>query len=234
MTRNPIVAGLCAGGLIVAALSGCVGYNVYPPEQGGAGFTDPSSPPMYQIMTQALRWAVKKYPPGGQMPPSSSDVPISPSEAEAIANAAAAGGEPAQVAIALFSSMRPDVYRYAVDQVGMGAVPLTPETEHLPTYIVSRVWVLGDEAKVDLFKPVLSLGAPGGQQVYQPITVNLRGGLKFWKVTSYRVWSIGTFAPPMPGYFPGTGPEPIAPPPDSAADGTGEGSITEPPVDLVE
>jgi hypothetical protein len=186
------------------SLSGCVGYNVYPPETGTSGFKDPSSPPMYQLMTEALKWTVRKYPPGDQTPATAADVPIPTSEAEEAA-AGGPGGDEARVAISLFSSMNPQVYEYTVQQIGEGAVPLTPETEHLPRYMVSRVWVLGDQAKVDVFRPVIGLGAaPGGEPLYQMITVNLRGGMKYWRVTSYRVWSIGTFAPPAPEYFPGS------------------------------
>lgn len=200
MKRNAVNSALVGAALLFGAMGGCVGYNVYPPEQGTGGFTDPSSPPMYQIMTESLKWAVKKYPPGGQMPPTSSDVPISASEAEAAAATPRGSDEPARVAISLFSSMRPDVYRFAVKEIGQGAAPLTPENENLPRYMVSRVWVMGDEAKVDVFRPVEGLGTGGGAPLYQPITVNLRGGMKFWRVTSYRVWSIGTFSPPGPEY----------------------------------
>lgn len=201
MNRNFLNAGLLATAIFAGSMSGCVGYNVYPPETGTAGFTDPNAPPMYQIMTEALKWAVKKYPPGGQLPPTAADIPISASEAEAAAQAASHPS--ARVAISLFSSMKPDIYEYAVQQVGQGAVPLTPETENLPRYMVSRVSVRGDEAKVDVFKPVLG-ASPTGEPLYQPVTVNLRGGMKFWRVTSYRVWSIGTFAAPGPEYLPGS------------------------------
>ncbi len=206
MNRNVVNAALISTALLAGAMSGCVGYNVYPPEQGTGGFTDPSSPPMYQIMTEALTWAVKKYPPGSQLPPTASDVPIPASEAEAVAAISGTDGEPARVAISLFSSMRPDVYKFAVKEIGQGAVPLTPETEHLPRYMVSRVWVMGDGAKVDVFRPVEGMGSDNGVALYQPITVNLRGGMKFWRVTSYRVWSIGTFGAPAPEYLPGSVP----------------------------
>lgn len=220
MNRNFLHAGLICTTLAATAMSGCVGYNVYPPEVGTAGFTDPNAPPMYQIMTEALKWTVKKYPPGDQLFPTAADIPISASEAEAAAAARAASGEPARVAISLFSSMQRDIYEYAVQQVGQGAVPLTPDTEHLPRYLVSRISVRGDAAKVDIFKPVTGVGATGGDTLYQPITVNLRGGMKFWRVTSYRVWSIGTFAAPAPEYLPGSYvpiEEPAPPPADDSS-----------------
>jgi hypothetical protein len=203
MNRTILNAALISTAVIAGGLGGCVGYNVYPPEQGSGGFSDPSSPPVYQLMTEALKWAVKKYPPGSQLSPTMSDIPIAPSEAEA--SAAPTGVEAPRVAISLFSEMRPDVYEYAVRQIGQGAVPLTPETEHLPRYMVSRVWVGGDEAKVDVFRPVHAMGADG-VQLYQPISVNLRGGMKYWRVTSYRVWSIGTMPPPEPQYLGGSVP----------------------------
>jgi hypothetical protein len=209
MNRNVLNAGLISTALLAGAMNGCVGYNVYPPELGTSGFTNPNSAPMYQIMTEALTWAVKKYPPGSQLPPTASDVPIPASEAEAAAAISGTGVEPARVAISLFSTMSSEVYRYAVKEIGQGAVPLTPQSEHLPRYMVSRVWVLGDEAKVDVFRPVEGMGTDNGVAMYQPITVNLRGGMKFWRVTSYRVWSIGTFAAPAPEYLPGSVPTPV-------------------------
>lgn len=199
MNRNFLHAGLVSTTLL--AMSGCVGWNVYPPEVGTSGFTNPNSPPMYQMMTEALKWAVRKYPPGGQTLPTASDVPIPPSEADAAARVRRADGEAARVAVSLFAGMQRDIYEYAVSEIGQGAVPLTPETEHLPRYMVSRVAIRGDEAKVDVFKPVIGVGS---ETLYQPITVTLRGGMKYWRVTAYRVWSIGTFAPPAPEYLPGS------------------------------
>lgn len=204
MIRN--LLGVAMIGTVLLA-GGCVGYNVYPPEQGTGGFSNPNSPPVYQLMTEALKWAVRKYPPGEQTPPTASEVAIPASEAEA-AMAPGKDGEPARVAISLFSDMKPDVYRSAVREIGQGAAPLTPETEHLPRYSVSRVWVCGDEAKVDVFKPVVGMGTDNGVALSQPITVNLRGGVKYWRVTSYRVWSIGTFPAPAPEYLAGS----VAPP----------------------
>jgi hypothetical protein len=201
MNRNFLHAGLVCITLGAGALSGCVGWNVYPPEVGTSGFTNPNSQPMYQMMTESLKWAVRKYPPGGQTLPTASDVPIPPSEADAAAAVRRANGEPARIAVSLFSSMQRDLYEYAVSEIGQGAVPLTPETEHLPRYLVSRVAIRGDEAKVDVFKPVIGVGS---ETLYQPITVTLRGGMKYWRVTAYRVWSIGTFPPPAPEYLPGS------------------------------
>jgi hypothetical protein len=231
MTRMILGTALVGATLLVC---GCVGYNVYPPEQGTGGFSNPNSPPVYQLMTEALKWAVKKYPPGEQTPPTASDVPISPAESEAAASTKGGGGEPARVAISLFSEMNPQVYKYAVQEVGQGAVPLTPETEHLPRYSVSRVWVCGDQAKVDVFKPVVGMGTDNGAELSQAITVNLRGGVKYWRVTSYRVWSIGTFPAPAPEYLGGsvapaeTEPAPALPPPVPAdavpaTSGSGQG-----------
>ena len=60
---------------------------------------------------------------------------------------------------------------------------------------------------MDVFKPVASMGGgldTSGQPLYQPVTVTLRGGMQFWRVTAYRVWSVGTFSPPAPEYVPGT------------------------------
>lgn len=210
MNRSLLSIALVAGTLLAG---GCVGYNVYPPEQGTGGFTNPNSPPVYQLMRESLKWAVRKYPPGGQTPPSAAEVPIPASEADSTARAGSDTVEP-RIAISLFTEMDPQVYKSAVREIGEGAVPLTPETEHLPRYSVGRVWVCGDEAKVDIFKPVLGMGTDDGAPLAQPITVTLRGGMQFWRVTSYRVWSIGTFPPPGPEYLAGS----YVPPAEPIAD----------------
>jgi hypothetical protein len=116
------------------------------------------------------------------------------------------------------------VYAQAVRLAGPGVVPLSPATEHLPTYIVSRIWVGGDAAKVDLYRPVLRRGSP---PLYQGVTVNLRGGLRDWYVTSHKVWLIGAMPTPEKNYIPetDTGKSGPLPPPDAGA----EESVTPPP-----
>jgi hypothetical protein len=202
--HRPAFAGIRRGLAVSAALlfagvglRGCVGYNVYPPMAGYPAFADPNSPPMYFIMGEALRWTIQKYPPG--------DAAVAGSEvAEPGAGAmpSAPGGESPRIAISLVPGMRRDYYIRTAQLAGPGVVPLTPETRGLPTYLVSRIWVGGDSAKVDLFRPVTRMGNPDGSKVYQGLTLNLRGGLHPWHVTSHKVWGIGALEIPEETYLP--------------------------------
>jgi hypothetical protein len=63
--------------------------------------------------------------------------------------------------------------------------------------------VSGDEAKVDVIRPIKGLNAgPEGRPITQPITVRLRGGLKPWHVTSHNVWSFNSLPTPPLYYMP--------------------------------
>lgn len=190
----------------VLILAGCVGYNVYPPMTGYPAFGDPNSPPMYYIMGEALRWTIQKYPPGE---PAAARAEILDSGAAALP--AAPDGQTPRAAISLVPGMLREYYIRTAAIAGPGVVPLSPEHAGLPTYLVSRIWVGGDTAKVDLFRPVTRLGSPDGSKVYQGLTINLRGGLRAWHVTSHRVWSIGSLEPPEPTYLPFQAGEPSAP-----------------------
>jgi hypothetical protein len=164
---------------------------------GYPAFGDPNSPPMYQIMGESLRWSIQKYPPG-EPAAAGGDV----AEVGSGALPAAPGGESPRIAVSLVPGMYRDHYIRTAQLAGPGVVPLSPETTALPTYFVSRIWVGGDTAKVDLFRPVTRLGNPDGSKVYQGLTINLRGGLRAWHVTSHKVWGIGALEVPEPTYLP--------------------------------
>lgn len=169
--------------LTLAAIPGCVGYNVYPPEPGDRGFTNPNDDPFPQVITGALQWAAVRYPPN----------------ASTEFSVAAPAGPEQDFALNLPSGMSALLAERIANNVGYGAQPLYPGNDTLPIYHVARVWISGDEAKVDVVRPVrtLLMGGPGGtQEVTQGITVRLRGGVQQWRVTSHRVWSINALPAP--------------------------------------
>jgi hypothetical protein len=186
----------CAGALLAGAVlaaglfpAGCVGHNVYPPIEGEPGFTNPNNDPMPQLIIASLRWVVLRYPPNEQVewnPP------------------AAALPEGDRFAVNLPSGMNREVAFRTVEQIGFGAQAMIPGNEGLPTYHISRIWVSGDEAKVDLLRPVpgLASSGPGRPPVTQGITVRLRGGMQPWRVTSHRVWSMNSMSVPPLNYVP--------------------------------
>lgn len=187
-TARAVLAAAAVAGTLLGCV-GCVGYNVYPPEKGVGGFTNPNSDPIPPIMTEAVRWAITRYPavePAEWSPP----LGVPP--------------EGSRFAVNLPVGVNHLVYTRVVDRIGFGAVPMEPGNEHLPTYYVSRVWVSGDEAKVELIRPVPGIPPTAdGHPATQGITVRLRGGLEPWHVTSHRVWAINALPVPPLNYVPG-------------------------------
>jgi hypothetical protein len=185
-----------------AALTGaCVGYNVYPPMEGERGFTNVNSDPFPPVILASLQWVTTRYPP----------------EAQAEWNQPAAGQPgPVTYAVNMPQGMNRLISERIVGRLGPGAQPMVPGNEGLPTYHVSRVWVSGDEAKVDIVRPVTNVAFTGqGKPVTQGITVRLRGGVNPWHVTSHRVWSFNAMAVPALNYIQGEGLE-RAPAPEAA------------------
>lgn len=166
--------------LMSASLSGCVGYNVYPPEAGDRGFTNPNDDPFPPVMTEALRWAVVRYPPN----------------ASTEFSVAAPAGPEVPFALNLPAGVSELLADRIAKNVGFGAQPLYAGNEKLPIYHIARVWVSGDEAKVDVIRPVKGITTMGGKDATQAISIRLRGGVSPWRVTSHRVWSLNALATP--------------------------------------
>jgi hypothetical protein len=152
---------------VSAGLSGCVSWASYPAGPGEVAVKNPNDPTMLDVMVTGLQWVIRRYPPG-------------------------AGGEGPRLAINLPAGMRERVYQRVAVRVGQGAVPLTTANATLPIYHVAQVRVRGDEAAVDILRPVTELGpSPSGEPVYQEVRVNLRGGVSPWHVVSHREWTPG-------------------------------------------
>jgi len=171
-----LIGGALLGGL---AIGGCAGHHSWPPQKGEVALKDVDAPVMQNVIVASLQWAVKEYPvPQAESGPS--------------------------YAVNLPTGTNQRVYAWMVRHVGPGAVPLTPENSHLPTYHIKEVRVRSVYAEVDVLHPVPSMGLdPRGEPVYQMVTAYLEGGFHPWKVTSRKEWSIGTATPPEPNYFTG-------------------------------
>lgn len=175
---------------LAAALSGCVGYNVYPPEAGERGFSNPNNDPFPPVMTAALQWATVRYPPNTHTEFS----------------VAAPAGPEQDFALNLPAGVTPLLAQRIATLVGNGAKPLHPGNEALPVYHIARVWISGDEAKVDVVRPIRGLpmsAAANFKDASQGITVRLRGGMQPWHVTSHRVWSINSMTVPALNFVTG-------------------------------
>jgi hypothetical protein len=98
--------------------------------------------------------------------------------------------------------VRRDVAEYVCRNVGPWASPLTTENDALPVYHIARVWTRGLYATVDIFRPSTQLGpAPGGQTLWQCITVQLRSGIGSYSVFSHKAWPVGAFPEPALHYL---------------------------------
>ncbi len=170
----------------LAVLPGCVGYASYPRQADNKPWIDPSLPAFEDVLVASLQWAAKRYPPSAQGPTGPFAVNLPPGIVE----------------------WR---YRRIVEAVGPDAAPLATDTAQLPTYHVREVKLRGDEARVELTRPVLTLGAsPSGGVLYQDVTIRLRGGSERWHVVSDRPWTLGSAQAPAPNYIDAPGADAVA------------------------
>ncbi len=182
---------LCAWALLGGV--GCVGYATYPPMEGLRGFKNPNSDPLPALMKESVKWVSTRYPPTAAQewsaPPR-----ITP-------------GEDPKFVVNLPAGVNRAIYLAVARDVGPSCLPMEPGLENLPTYHVAQMWVQGDEAKVDIIRPVPGVGGGNSpsdptRQITQGITVRLRGGMQRWHVTSHNVWTIGARPVPPINYVP--------------------------------
>ena len=203
MNRPRLAAAAAATSLFTLALSGlggCLGYNNIEPIEGASGWVDPNAAPVPTAMSAALRWVIDRYPPTDEgFTGKTTTVPL---------------------AVSFPTNTRPEVGDMVLSQATLPyAQALTTANVSLPTYRIGRVWVRGDMATVDIFRPVPTLAKDKeGKPFYQCITVNLRSGLSPWRIVSHRVWSVGSVDVPLANYMSskGSGIVPDAPATEAA------------------
>jgi hypothetical protein len=168
---------------VAAILAGCVSYASYPAVPRNTAINDPNTPAMEEVMIVGLREVIAKYPPRGGSGASPQD-------------------EQAQLALNLPRGLKPRVHERIARAVGFGAAPLTPETNHLPIYHVSYLRIRGDQAQINIIRPVTDLGrTPSGMPVMQEIKLQLSGGLRPWHVVTRREWEPGEVTLPELSYY---------------------------------
>lgn len=192
MRSRMAAAGLVA--VTVGGMVGCVGYTAAPKDYNASVWTDPNAPATRDVGATAMRWVVHRFPPEGG--DGRLTAPLEGTDA-----AARDGG--ARFIVNAPKGMRYEAYLWLVRAVGHGAAPVTPSTQTLPAYHLGRVYVMGDQATVDIIRPVPEMGkGPDGKPVYQGITVTLRGGLKPWTYVSHQTWSMGSMPALTLNYLP--------------------------------
>ncbi len=182
---NTVANGLAVLGVTAGVfLSGCTGYASFPHIEGAPlASKNPNGPPTDELMIVALDWVLKRYPPRETGP--------------------VVAGAP-RVAINLPYGVYRSTYERVASKLSVPAVPLTPQDrDTLPIYHVSRVWIRGGDAKVDILRPLQEVGvAPGQPQAYQQITVFCSGHMKPWHADRFQAWEIGMAPVPAYNYLP--------------------------------
>jgi len=166
MRRGLAVATACLG---LATLSGCAGWDTWPPIEAGDRVPTRDEAAVNQTMTVALARVIADYPPRG--------------------------GANQMVAINLPGPLVSDaVYRRVAREVeaevsGNRLVkPLDEASMDLPIYHVAGVRIRTGRAEIDVLRPVFGAGELdrselNNDQAYEGYTVRLSGGFRPWHVT---------------------------------------------------
>ena len=147
-------------------LSGCVGWGTYPRSGDALSPAAVNSSAGEEIIVAAIDWALVR------------------------------DGVADPVVVSLPEVVKPYRARRIASKVGTRMRNATPQTGPGETvYHVGRVAIRGDEAEIDIYRPVFEAGGDG-TAVYQAITINMRGGIQPWSVERTRPWTLGAFTPP--------------------------------------
>lgn len=201
------VVGVAAVACVAAALGGCLGggYTTWPPvepvrEGGGGGesaeFSAVNTQPTQSIVGDALRWVSLSYPPQAER--------------------AVAGRVRLPFAINVPRGATEETYRLIARRVGPDCSPLSRQfTPDLPVYHVASVSVRGAYAEVIILRPIIGLsgsaggsaagggsggGGGGGPPLYQPVRLDMKGGLSAWTVIGHQTYPIGMMPVPPLNY----------------------------------
>ena len=178
--RGRLWTGFAACGcLAVAALAtGCAGYSSYPRLEGSTVLSDPNTMNMQDSMIVALTHVLGRRPITKPF------------------------------ALNLPEGMLPERQEVVVRRIqNENARLLTRQTADLPMVHVPRVWIRETRAQVDVVRPVEGLTNADGTQAYEAFTVSLVGGLRPWRVTDVRRWSMAMVTPPPARFADGWGAE---------------------------
>jgi len=164
------------------ALASCAReYANYPPITGDEfAIKDVNnSMNMKNAMAAALRWTAMRYPPPG--------------------------GDNAPFAINLPAGSSEETYARVASLIGHGAQPISEaNAKSLPVYHITRVWLRGEIARIDVVRPVFEVAdKPTGGMVYRGVEVRLASGWSPWHVTGSSEYEIGVLEPPAL-HIPGT------------------------------
>jgi len=168
---------LAAAALLALGLTGCTSVIYDSNPEGTAAQLeekpDFASHTVQNLLAECVSWAAENYPPPGD----------------------------SQFAINLPKGLTHEQYVGIAARIGERATPITPETEHLPAYHIGWVWMRGDNARVDVFRPVFRLSR-SDDVVYQAITLYLHRRWASWRVERTQPWDPGVVSLPPVYYLP--------------------------------
>ena len=178
----------------IAGATGCATYANYPPIGQDLAVNDPNVVPLPVLMRVATARVLQRDANSGDLP--------------------------ANWVLNLPRGMTPERARSVLDNtmpdagVTGGMLVGDEGFRGLPVYSVTRVWLRGSKATVDVIRPVTLDGmqptdenADGVAYTYQKVTLRLEGGFRPWRVANTREWPIGREQrPELFGW-----PEPAAP-----------------------
>lgn len=180
IARMMKAAGAPGAAAVLVALAGCTSviYDSNPQAPVAAQDEEPdfASHTVQNLLATCIRWAVEQSPPPE-------------------------GADDGWFAVNLPPGLTREQYIEVAQRIGERAAPLTPELEYLPTYHIGWVWMRGDHARVDVFRPVFALST-GGETVYQAITLHLTRRWASWRVERTQPWEPGVVELPAPYYLP--------------------------------
>jgi hypothetical protein len=172
------VGALTLGSLGLASMPGCATYANYPPIGQDLAVNDPNVIPLPVLMRVSVTRVLQQDAANGDLP-----------ERWVLNLPRGMNLERAR-----------SVLQNTMTDAGVSGGMLVGDQGYLglPVYSVTRVWLRGDKATVDVIRPVTLDGmqptegdADGVAYTYQKITLRLVGGFRPWRVEGTREWPIG-------------------------------------------
>jgi hypothetical protein len=143
----------------LAPLTGCALVASWPAIGDDSAVNDPNVSPMPKVIAAGVREAIAKFPPEGEF----------------------------------VVNLPEGLERFRAERIASEISPsarvVDAANQTLPVYHITRVWVRGDRAQVDVVRP---LDEP---RSWQRVTVHLRHSLEGWQRSTLKVWPLGMAAP---------------------------------------
>lgn len=162
----------------LAGATGCATYANYPPIGQDLAINDPNVVPLPVLMRVATTRVLQRDAASGDLP----------------------DNWVLNLPRGMTTTRARSVLDNTMSDAGVGGGMLVGDSGYLglPVYSITRVWLRGDKATVDVIRPVTLDGmqpteenTDGVAYTYQKVTLRLEGGFRPWRVVGTREWPIG-------------------------------------------